>query len=52
MPEWENYHFSQKQKVERYRLQGKYEEEVLVIEETINSLEKKGIYESLYHMRY
>lgn len=50
MPEWENYHFSQKQKVERYRLQGKYEEEVLVIEETINSLEKKGIYSAYWNL--
>ena len=54
MPEWEGYHFSQKHKAEQYRLQGKYEEEVLIIEETISTLEKKGInsaYWNLLHER-
>lgn len=43
MPNWNDYLFTQKQKAAHYRASGMFPEEVLLIEETIKTLEREGI---------
>ena len=53
---WDSYHFTQKQKAAQYRALGMFAEEVLLIEETIKTLEQEGIsceyWKQLYKRAY
>lgn len=53
---WDSYHFTQKQKAAQYRALGMFAEEVLLIEETIKTLEQEGIsceyWKQLYKIAY
>lgn len=43
IPDWDCYHFTQKQQAAQYRALGMFAEEVLLIEETIKTLEQEDI---------